>query len=185
MFGPGYLRTLMQPRDLLPWRELTIETRWSPDVAAAELAERIGKRTFFGGGDTLFVGDRLNEREFRFSRRIAYRNSFVPVIRAVVEASDHGGSRIRIRMKLHALVMPFMAFWMTGATCGGLPAGIASLWQRNVWGLIGLALPVFGAALVTVPFAIEAQSAERLLRDLFASAPNPGAEASPPDIKWR
>jgi len=71
----------MHVRDLLPWRELTIETSWSPDVAAAELADRIGKPRFFGGGDTLFVGDRLNEREFRFSRRISYRNSFLPVTR--------------------------------------------------------------------------------------------------------
>jgi hypothetical protein len=184
-FNRGYFRRLMQMRDLLPRRDLVVETSWPPDVAANELATRIGKGRFFGGGHTLFVGDRLNEREFRFSRRISYRNSFLPVIRVVIEDSDHGGSRVRVRMRLHAFVLAAMALYMTVATFIGLPLGFVLLSRRDTSAVIPLAMPVFGATLTTVSFAVEAQKAERLLRDIFAGAPKPGAQASLPEMKWR
>jgi|HubBroStandDraft_1064217.scaffolds.fasta_scaffold27331_4 hypothetical protein len=43
MFDRGYFRTFMQVRGLLPWREFTIETSWSPDVAAHGASSGAGK----------------------------------------------------------------------------------------------------------------------------------------------
>jgi hypothetical protein len=162
----------MQLRDFLPWRDLVIETSWPPNAAALEIRKRIGQRRFFGGGDTPFVGKAIGEREFRFQRTISYRNSFLPMVHAVVEPSRDGGARVRIRMRLHLFVMAFMMVWMTGATLGGGAVGLVSLAHGQLrGGLIALAFPTFGVALVTIPFAMEARIAERLLRELFAVAP--------------
>jgi len=169
----AYDGAAMHARDLVPWRDFTIETSWSPTVAAVELQKRIGERRFFGGGDTPFTGT-VDGSVFRFSRRIAYRNSFLPMIVAVIEPSHHNGARIRVQMRLHVLVMVFMAVWMTGATLAGL-VGLTALARGQPAGLAALAFPLFGAALSTIPFALEARLAERLLREIYAQAPAPPA----------
>ncbi len=59
----------MRARDLLPWRDFTIETSWSPEVAALELGRRVGARSFFarahGSGDEPFVGEERDGKTFR------------------------------------------------------------------------------------------------------------------------
>jgi hypothetical protein len=165
----------MQLRDLLPWRDLVIETSWPPNVAVIEIRKRtikprgFGLFNFLGDDEEPFVGGALSDTEFRFWRRISYRNSFLPIIHAVVEPSHSGGASVRIRMRLHVFVIGFLLIWMTGATFGCV-FGLVALAHGEPAGLIALAFPVFGVALVTIPFAIEARNAEVLLREIFAPA---------------
>jgi hypothetical protein len=160
----------MLMRDLLPWRDFVIETSWPPTVAAIEIKKRIAAPRIFGGGDEPFVGKSLAEAEFRFSRAISYRNSFLPVIQAAVEPSHRDGARLRVRMRLSVPVMAFMGVWMTGATFGAL-VGLVSAARGGPPALIVLALPLFGVGLVAVPFSLEARKAEAMLRAIFAAAP--------------
>jgi hypothetical protein len=77
---------------LIPWRTFEIVTSWSPDVAVIELKKSIDQsRLYLRGGNAPFLGDVRGTSDFQFSRRIGYRNSFLPVIRVVVEASWHSG----------------------------------------------------------------------------------------------
>jgi hypothetical protein len=172
----------MRPRDFLPWREFTIETSWSPDVAAVELKKHIAKRGFFGrardGGNAAFVGDISEGTSFRFARAIRYNNSFLPVIVATIQSSDANGARIRVRMRLHRWVAAFMCVWMAGAVLGSVACCVAALAHGKLAGLLAPALPLFGTALVIVPFAIEARIAERLLREIYPAAPG---RAIPPN----
>jgi hypothetical protein len=92
----------------------------------------------------------------------------------VVEPSDYGGARVRIWMRLHAFVVAFMTLRMAGATLGAF-AGLVSLAQGHALALVAFAFPIFGFLIVTVPFALEARVAERLLREAFAAAPVPNA----------
>ena len=165
----------MRPSDLIPWRHFTIETSWSPEVADIELRKRIDG--LLGTGDEVFRGRSTRNGQYKFQRVISYRNSFLPVITATVEPSHHNGARVRIRMRLHALVAIFMQLWMTGAMAGAI-VGILALGSGQPAGLIALALPVFGAGLTTIPFALEARAAERLLREVYAAAP---ALPAPPE----
>jgi hypothetical protein len=142
-----------------------------------ELQKRIGERRFFGGGDTPFAGTG-DGSVFRFSRRIAYRNSFLPRIVAVIEPSHLDGARVRIQMRLHLFVMVFMAVWMTGATLASVVVGLATLSEGQLAGLLAFAFPLTGAAMATIPFALEARTAERLLREIYARAP---ALPAPPE----
>jgi hypothetical protein len=167
----------MRARELLPWRDFTIETSWPPSVAAIELQKLIGERRFFGGGDMPFAGTR-DGSVFRFSRRIAYRNSFLPMIVAVVEPSHHDGARVRVQMRLHVFVMLFMGIWMTGATLVSVMVGFATLSRGQPAGLLALAFPLAGAGMTTIPFAFEARTAEHLLREIYARAP---ALPAPPE----
>jgi hypothetical protein len=166
-------------RDLIPWRAFDIATSWSPQVAVIELRKVIDQETFLfgGGGNAPFVGDIRGEAEFRFRRRIGYGNSFLPIIRVVTEPLRHGATRLRVTMRLHLLVMAFMAVWMTGATFGAL-VGISAVVAGQPGGLLAFALPLFGAGLVGIPFAFEARKAETLLRSIYANAP---ALPTPPE----
>jgi hypothetical protein len=166
-------------RDFLPWRNFAIETSWSPEVAALELQKRIGARGLGGArepGGAPFAGEALGDMSFRFTRVIAYRNSFLPVIRATVRPSSAPGAhaRIHVTMRLHQFVMAFGFVWMSGALLGGLSAGLVAVRSGNLGGLVALGFPLFGAVLFTVPFAIEARIAERLLREVYAAAPPTG-----------
>jgi hypothetical protein len=156
----------MRLRDLRPWRDFVIETRLAPNMASAELEKLVG-----AGGP--FIHKPSSGRERRFCRRISYRNSFLPMIGVVVEPSPTG-ARVRISMRLHVFVMAFMTLWMTGATLGCLAMLTVGLRQQNPIALFALVFPLFGAALVSIPFALEARIAEDLLREPFAGPPKPG-----------
>jgi hypothetical protein len=164
---------------LIPWRAFDIGTSWSPAVAVIELKKSVDQHTLFfgGGGNAPFVGDVRGETKFLFRRRIAYRNSFLPIIRVVVEPSHHGGTRLRVTMRLHLFVTAFMAVWMTGGAVGAV-GGLAAVFAGQPAGLVALAFPLFGAGLVGIPFALEARRAESLLRSIYANAP---ALPEPPD----
>jgi hypothetical protein len=157
-------------RAAVPWRSFTIDTCWSPEVAAIEIRKVIDAPTLFGGGGGLpFVGKACGEKEFEFRRRIGYRNSFLPVIHAVVEPSHHGGARVRVNMRMHAFVIAFMVVWVTFASVVPGAAGVVALLHGQASGQ--LLVPLFGVAMVCVGFPPEARKAEAMLRALYAAAP--------------
>ena len=175
---PRYAAKAVQLRDLLPWRDFVIETSWSPSVAAIEIKKSIdGPPPLSGGSDALFIG-REDDGRFRFSRRISYRNSFLPMIVAVVEPSHHDGARVRVRMRLHLFVMVFVSVWIGGASLAAFMVAFIFISHGYPVGLLAAVLPLLGAAMVSIPFALEAPRAERLLRDVFARAP---ALPAPPE----
>jgi hypothetical protein len=157
--------------ELLPWRSFTIETSWSPEVAAAELAKEVSGPMLRGGGYAPFEGRAASPYDFEFSRRIEYRNSFLPVVRTAVEASHRGGARVRVTMRMNPFVFAFTALWMSGATVVGGLGGLSALLEGHPAGLIGLAFPLFGAALCGLGFGVEARKAEAALRAVYAAAP--------------
>ena len=123
-----------------------------------------------GGGYAPFVGRGTSPYDFEFSRRIDYRNSFLPVVRTTVEASHRGGALVRVTMRMNPFVIAFTSLWMSGATLGGL-GGLIGLLNGHPAGLLGLAFPLFGAALFGIGFGVEAHKAEALLRAVYAAAP--------------
>ncbi|MGO9838806.1 MAG: hypothetical protein ACLP1X_31895 [Polyangiaceae bacterium] len=172
-------------QDLVPWRELTIETKWSPEVVAIEIRKRLaarGPRPLFAFGfggpspDRLFVG-RSDGTHFVFSRAIGYRNSFLPVIAVSIDPSGDEGARLRVRMRLNALVIAFMGVWLAGATIGSLSIAALGLYEGNPTALVGLLFPLFGGGLMSGGFAYEARRAEALLRGIF---PPPALEPAGP-----
>jgi hypothetical protein len=162
----------MRMRDLLPWRNFVIDTNGPPEVAAAELRKHVEAPRRWGGsgGDVPFAGRELEAGRFEFCRVISYKNSFLPVIRVVIEPSHQGGARVRIAMRLDPSVLAFTRVWMRFSVLAVL-LGLAFLFRGEVMGLAALSIPVFGAALCAVSFALEAGKAELLLRQIFGATP--------------
>jgi hypothetical protein len=158
--------------DLLPWRRFTIRTTVTVDDAVAEFGRSVGRARVLGGGagdgSSPFAGQAAGNR-FVFSRQIAYRNSFLPIIEAVV-TPDGRGARIEIQMRLHPFVLAFMTVWMAGATLGGLLGLVAAIFHGSPEGLLALLLPVFGGGMVAAAFTYEARRAEAMLRAMFPPA---------------
>ena len=155
----------MRGRDLLPWRDITIDTSWPPAVVHTELAKQMDPPRLRGdSGDGPFIGEALSQGHFRFRRHIGYRKALRPTLVAIVEPAAHGGSRIRVHMRLHPMTAILLSLWLALATFIGVPLGVQTA-------VVGLLMLVFGAAITCIPFALEARSSERMLREIFAKAP--------------
>ena len=169
-----YPQHAVELRKLLPWRTFIIGTRWPPDVAAAKLRKSIGKDAWLFAplGRAPFVGGASSDVEFVFWRRIGYRNPSLPLIRVVIEPTRHGGTQLRVRMRLHLAPAAFFVLWNGAAVLAGL-AGLLAALTGHPRGLLVLPFPLLGAAFVAFPFWLEAREAEHLLRAIYADAPEP------------
>lgn len=157
--------------ELLPYRRLTIETRWPVDVAVVEIGKRVGKSVWLGGGSEPFVGRKLSERAFKMRPSGISKQPGRPIILLNVEPGPRDGARILVRMRLNIIVALFMTVWLAGATAGALAMTAGAIRQGQWFGMIAWCLPLFGFALIGAPFAFGARRSERLLRAIFASAP--------------
>lgn len=157
---------------LLPFDSFSIDTPLSASEAAARLANVVEPRRLLrlGGGEKPFEGV-VSGDSFAIRRVIGYRNSFLPEIRGRIEATA-SGSRVRGTMRLHPLVLVFMALWVGFAAMLTIMA-LSGLQDPGEDGPpIGgaLALLLFGWALVTLPFTIEARIARGRLAALLAES---------------
>lgn len=152
----------MRARDLLPWREIVVETSWPPSVATTELKKRIDGPGLLGMGDAAFFG-----RARADGLRFATRRRMQVVMRAVVGPSHHGGACLRVRMRaplLSILVVGAGLILLTSLSLTAALGGEASA-------LVILVLPATMTTVFAVSFAMEASRAERQLRAIFATAP--------------
>lgn len=152
---------------MLPQKRFSIQSALSPDQARSRLLEAIGpaRKTVLSRDSRPFTGS-MTGGSFRITRTSRGRNSFRPLIRGSIEPSDRG-SRIQGTMRLHEVVLGFMAFlvlvplWFFLTL---LPTSITT----GRWDATMLALPgamVFLMAMMGFGFVSEAQ---RALRDLAA-----------------
>src|SRR5215469_14493411 len=166
----GLVRIPLRWSELVFWRSFDITTTWTQEEATIELAKMVGQSSFFAGADpvTPFVGAWVGDR-FRFRPRLRRRrNSFSPVIEAVI-APHPRGALIRVTMRLSSFVLVFMGVWITGATLGAialLGAALAGLPQ----GLLAPLVPILGGYMTAAGFEAEARPVEALLRSLFPPA---------------
>jgi hypothetical protein len=152
-------------RELLPWRDLAIETSWPPSVAAIEIRKRISEPRALANGDEPFLGGPLGEHEFRF--RLHRSQEFPLTVHARVEEGPRGGACVRVRMRLPDVAAIAFLAWATIATLFALEALI----RGQILGLLAPVLIVAVIRVVTLPFVFAAREAERILREVFAAAP--------------
>ena len=96
---------------LIPFDRFVIESPLAPGRAAAELASNVEPKRWirFRRGPSAFEGE-VTETDFRISRMIGYNNAFLPQIHGGFERSPHG-TRVSGTMRLHPLVLVFIAVW--------------------------------------------------------------------------
>jgi hypothetical protein len=106
----------------LPFDSLLFRSPLSPEDSISQLEatvepKKVIRSSFFTGKKKTgkpFEGA-IDHNTFNISRVIGYRNSFLPVVRGEV-GSDHRGTTIRVTMKMHILVMIFLAVWLVAAS---------------------------------------------------------------------
>lgn len=96
------------------------------------------------------------------SRRISYRNAFLPALQLRVEVKSYGAS-LHVRMQLPWFVAAFVLLWMGLALIGGLTSGVVMLASGQLAGLLSFVFPAFGIALVGGAFAFEARKAHAIV----------------------
>lgn len=67
----------------------------------------LSKPGFYISGDSEFIG-KVGVSEFKIVRNIAYRNSFIPIIKGSIEGSGDG-AKIHIYMRMNPVVSVFFA----------------------------------------------------------------------------
>ena len=155
---------------LWPYDSFEIRTQLSVEALTDALNEHIEPKKWFrlSRNHKPFQGTHTAEG-FRIARIIHYRNSFLPVITG---SFRHRPSEINIavRMRLHPLAMAFMSVWFGGFTLFLVLVLAAVFTGRAVQYpllLIPFGMLLFGWALVSGSFWLEAKKAESLLLDMF------------------
>jgi hypothetical protein len=168
----------------LPYERFVIETRLTPQEVAERLREVAapGRRLRLfrsSAGEKDFQGT-VSDREFRITRVIDYRNSFLPVVRGLIEDAPDG-ARIEVSMRLHPAVFGFVLLWFGLLTSTlVLIVGIAAVEQTfSPFFLVPLGIFVVGYALMTGGFKVESRrSRERLDAILSAESTPPSTQMS-------
>ncbi len=163
----------------LPYERFVIETRLTPGQVAERLREvtapgrRLRLRSSAGG--KAFEGT-VSDLEFRLTRVIGYRNSFLPVVRGRIEDAPDG-ARIEVSMRLHPAVFGFMALWFGFLTIIlAVIFAIASIRQTfSPFFLVPLGIYAFGYALTTGGFKLESRRSREQLEAMLGAEPAPQA----------
>ena len=152
---------------MLLQKRFSIQSALSPDEARSRLLEAIGpaRRTILSRDSRPFTGS-MTGGSFRITRTSRGRNSFRPLIRGSIEPYDRG-SRIQGTLRLHAVVLGFMAFLVLVPVwflLNLIPAGVATgHWDRTILAVPGAML--FLLAMMGFGFVSESR---RALRELAA-----------------
>ncbi|MCP2727082.1 WD40 repeat domain-containing protein [Limnofasciculus baicalensis] len=134
---------------LLPYDSFTIQTRDPLPLILQRLNTKVEApriRFGFSHHHALYQGT-VSEGEFKITRIINYRNSFLPIIRGSFEQQPDGTTIIHITMGLHPFVMAFLWFWYLTWYSGSIPivfiGGMPSIIAVPLIGLPILILAAF------------------------------------------
>ena len=98
--------------NLLPYDEFDVLVHLPPREVCRILLENVSKKSFlwsgFLPGNNKFEGD-VQETTFKFHRTVVYRNLGLPILCGELEEID-GGTKIKVKMRLHKVVLLFFAF---------------------------------------------------------------------------
>lgn len=157
---------------LLPHDDFHLETRLAPEEIVARLVAAVEPvrwfRTYWD--DHLPFQGEVNGTEFRITRIIHYRNSFLPIIRGRVVATE-SGSCVEGTLELHRVVAVFMALWFGLGLTFGL-AMLVLVTMRDGWNpvvLVPVGMLVGAWALVAGAFTLESRRSLRLLREIVGA----------------
>ena len=117
-------------------------------------------------GSKYFFGY-VHDDEFKISRVIMYRNSFLPVIEGNI--IDNGSNRVvNISMHYHPFVLGFMAIWLIFVIIGCIVTPFQKVdGMPFIFRFIPYFMLVFGALLFTVPYKVESNIAKNKLIELL------------------
>lgn len=163
---------------LIPYEQFTIETSLLADEARDRLVQVTEPNRLFRWWWTEHKAYEGNIQGYQFSvsRIINYRNSFLPSIAGQIQPARSGCS-IRITMRLHIVVLAFIALWLAGGglllflflgsliASGFKGSGDLSFTPEGI--LIAAAIFVLVYGIVLLAFRFEAAKSKAFFYQLF------------------
>lgn len=140
---------------------LVIESPLGPDAIAARLRGELdapGVAGFTAAGVRPWIGT-VGPAQLEMWRRIPYRNSFLPVVRARFVATERG-TRAMVTMSLALLTRLVLGFWLLLATVAAV--GLVRTGEPVL--LLAPALLVLVVIVALLAFNHEADAAEAYLK---------------------
>lgn len=158
----------------LPFEDITYRTHLDSEEILKRLHEITEPRkTFrmkgiFGSEDHKPYEGSISGNSFDLTRIIGYRNSFLPVITGTVE-DDPSGTRIYVKMRLHPIVMAFLAIWIgiVGIGCIIVFVSFLSSQKFEPMSLILVGMLIFGYIMPTGGFKFESAKTRKFFGGLF------------------
>lgn len=147
--------------NLLPFENIVYKSKLDSEEILKRISEIIEQKRGFRIKTLLSEGNYkpyegiIIDNEFNLNRIIGYRNSFLPQIKGIV-IRKLNRTTVKVKMRLHIIVIIFMTFWFGGLTIGFL----YTLFNKNNndptdW--IFLILILIGYFLVTAGFKFESK----------------------------
>jgi len=159
----------------IPYHELTLQSPLSPAEVMRRLEIYVRPRRTFAERFTVYsekpYEGELAQSEFRISRIIGYRNSFLPFSEGKVDPSG-SGSQIRLVLRLNPFVNLFALIWF-GLLLLFLALDLFALFtqQTSSASLVPFVVMVgFGILLFNGSFWFEARKSITFFKDLFNAA---------------
>jgi len=159
----------------IPYLELTLQSLLAPEEVMRRLEVYVRPRRTFAERFTVYsekpYEGELAQSEFRISRIIGYRNSFLPFSEGKVYPSD-SGSKIRLVLRMHPFVNLFALVWF-GMLLLFLAFDLFALFaqQTSPASLSPfLIMGGFGFLLFNGSFWFEARKSLAFFKDLFKAA---------------
>lgn len=123
---------------------------------------------FFGSSNHKPYEGFIDVNSFNITRIIGYRNSFIPRIKGQIEKSING-TTIRIKMRLHPLVLAFMTFWLGGVTLAFFVFLSDSIGNETLEPVVFIPVVMFafGYGLTTGAFKYESSKSKHFLTELL------------------
>ena len=154
----------------LPYDRFELETQMDSKAIIEAMKTKIAPRKLFrfSSDHAPFQGE-ISSDGFEIIRIIHYRNSFLPVICGKFQPNA-SGTRIIIKMRLHAFVAFFMCVWFGGVGLGCFVLLNSVFNGQKIMSLamlIPFGMLIFGWALVSGGFWFEAKKQKPMLVEMF------------------
>jgi hypothetical protein len=157
----------------LPAENITYKTKLKEEEILKRLSDNVEPEKmfrfgmFFGGSTKPYEGQ-INRQEFDIKRIIGYRNSFLPRINGIIER-DYDGMTIKVKMRLHVLVIAFLCVWCSfvGLACIIVLIHVLGSSEFNPMTLIPFGMLIFVYALTMRSFKYESNKSKRDLQRIL------------------
>jgi hypothetical protein len=156
----------------LPIENIIYKTKLSKEQTIQKLTENIETEKSFGFGahnytySKPYIG-RILGNSFEIKRAISYRNSFLPQIKGEIY-SEFDGTKIKVNMKPHSLVLVFMTIWFGGVFLACIGTTYALFTQKfTPFFFIPFGMLLFGIGLLFGAFKTESSTSKKDLLKIF------------------
>ena len=159
---------------LLPIENIVFKTKLKEDEVIKRLSNSVEPQkkswsAIFGAGSIKPYEGQIYSNTFDISRNINYRNSFLPQINGVIE-QGYDGTTIKVKMRLHVLVIVFLCVWcsIVGGPCLNiLTQALTDNLVFQPMSLIPLGMLIFMYGITMGGFKYESSKAKKYLKVLF------------------